>query len=135
MASNMHFSALARNAMLDTLNTSISTGGLLIFYSGTQPATADTAVSGNTVLAQLALASSPFGAAASGVVTAATITQDSSADATGTATWASFTKSNGTTRVLDVSVGTSGADINMNSVAFVSGAAIQVSSYTITLAA
>lgn len=60
------------------------------------------------------------------------ITADASADATGTATWARLLKSDGTTIVLDMDVGTSGSDINFNSVSFVTGGNVAVTSWTIT---
>jgi hypothetical protein len=112
--------------------------GFLRIYSGTQPATADTALAGNTLLAELALNATAFAAASSGSKTAGSITADSSADATGTAAWASLVKSGGvraTDTVMDMSVGTSGANLNLNSVAIQSGAAVSVTSLTITQAA
>jgi hypothetical protein len=134
MANNPHICILTRNAMLDAINATISTGGLLRIYSGTQPANADTALSGNTQLAELALSSTAFAAAASGTAAANAITQDSSADATGTATFASFLTS-GAVRKIDVSVGTASADIIFNTVAFQTGAIIQVTAFSISLPA
>jgi 5-hydroxyisourate hydrolase-like protein (transthyretin family) len=60
------------------------------------------------------------------------ITQDSSADATGTATWARIVKSDGTTHILDCSVGTSAADIILNTTSIVAGAAVAVTSAVLT---
>ncbi len=57
--------------------------GRINVYTGSQPATADTAASG-TLLATLTLPSDVFGASSSGTITANTITADSSADASGT---------------------------------------------------
>lgn len=134
MALNIHINAAARNAMLDQLNGQIGASGLLRFYDGTQPATADTALTGQVKLAELALSVTAFAAAASGQIVANAVTQDASADATGTATWATFTTSAGV-RVWDVSVGTSGADINMNSVSIQVGAAVSVTSYNLSIPA
>ncbi len=86
-------------------------------------------------LAELALSSTAFAAASAGSKTAAAITADSSADATGTATWFTLVKSDGTTRVLDGSVGTSGANLNLNSVAISAGATVSVTSLAVTMAA
>lgn len=127
MASNLHLSATARNAMLDALNAVVGSGAKLKIYSGTQPANVAAALSGNTLLAQLSLATTPFLAAASGVVAADTISSDTSADATGTAVWGSITKSDDT-RVIDFSVGTSGTDCIINTTAIVAGAVVSVSS-------
>ena len=134
MASNVRFSTAALNAFLDTLNTTIGSGGFLRFYDGTQPTNADTAIGAQVQLAQLALSSSPFGAASSHAVTAASITTDTSADATGTASWASFVKSDGT-RVMDVSVGEAAdsADITVDNKDFQAGADIAVTSFSLTL--
>lgn len=134
MASDIRYSTDALEAFLDTLNTTIGSGGKLRFYSGTKPANADTALSGNTVLAELALSSTPFGAASSRTITAASITTDTSADATGTATWASFLTS-GNVRVLDVTVGEAAdsADITVDNKDFQAGADIAVSSFTLEL--
>jgi len=137
MASNLHIATAARNAMLDQINGQIGTSatGFLKIYSGTQPANAQTATStANTLLAQLTLSATAFGAASNGTITINTITDDSSADATGTAVWATLTKNDGT-RIIDLSVGTSGSDINFNSVNFQSGAVVSVSGLSLNIAA
>lgn len=117
-----------RNAMLDTIPTAIGSNGLLRIYDGTRPATGGTAT---TLLAQLALSATSAPAASSGVLTFNAITSDSSADATGTATWHRFATSGGTAEI-DGSVGTSGADLNFNTTSFVAGAVIAVTAYTMT---
>ena len=118
-----------RNARLDALTTFAGNGALLRIYDGSRPATGGTATN---LLAQLTLGSPMAPAASGGVLTLNAITQDSAADATGTATWARIVKSDGTTHVCDLSVGTSGADINFATVAFVAGAVVQVTSASIT---
>jgi hypothetical protein len=65
------------------------------------------------------------------VLTFSAITQDTSADATGTATWARIADSTGAT-VFDCDVGTSGATLNLNTTSIVAGGPIQVSSFTLT---
>lgn len=131
MSSNLKYAVTLKNARLDAITTAIGTSGLLRIYSGTQPTNPDTALSGNTVLAELALSSTFAAGASSGVLTASTITADSSADATGTATFFSLLTSGGTRKV-DGSVGTSGADLNLNTTSIVLGAQVSVSSLTIT---
>lgn len=121
-----------RNTQLDALNTLLN-GGSLRIYSGTEPATPETALSGNTLLAQLTLGATAFGAAASGVVTANAITADASADASGTATFFRILSADGTTVRFQGTVGTSGADLNLNSVAISAGAQVSISSLTVTL--
>lgn len=120
----------ARNTELDALAAQFNTGYLRI-YTGAQPATPETAASG-TLLAELRFNATAFGAAAAGVITANAITQDSGADNTGTAGWARCLKSDGTTALMDGDVSTSGAFVNLNSVAVSSGAAVSITALTIT---
>ena len=120
-----------RNTRLDAIKTAIDAGsgaGLLRIYDGSRPATGGAAT---TLLAELTFSDPSAAAASGGVLTFSAITADSSANATGTATWARIVDSAGTF-VLDCSVGTSGADINLNSVAIQSGAQVSITSATIT---
>jgi hypothetical protein len=131
MSSNLKYAAALKNARLNQITTEISTSGLLSIYSGTQPTNPDTALSGNTLLAQLALSSTFAPGASGGVLTANAISTETSANATGTAVWFSLTTSGGT-RMIDGTVGTSGADMTINTTSIVSGAAVSCSSLTIT---
>ncbi len=108
--------------------------------SGAQPADPDTAVSG-TLLFTLTCSDPAFGAAADAapgaIATASAITDDSSADATGTLGYcrASSTADGATPADdhIDGEAGTSGADFNFNTLAIVSGATISMTSWTVTL--
>jgi len=82
-------------------------------------------------LAELTCSDPAAGSAASGVLTFSAITQDSSANATGTATWFRMVDSAGTF-VLDGDVGTSGSDLNLTSTSVVATEAVSISSATIT---
>jgi hypothetical protein len=140
MAHTPFFSDEAAKAAVDALAALCNSGKLRI-YDGSQPTDANTAIGAQVQLAELTLSSTAFGAsAASGsagskivTATANTITDDSSADATGTAAWFRVLKSNGTSIVFDGSVGTSGADLNLATVSIVSGADVAVTSFTITM--
>ena len=135
MSSNVHLLASLRNTMMDEVNTVIGAGGFLRIYAGAQPANADAPLSGGNVqLAELALSATPFSAAVDGRIEANAIADDPSADATGTAVWASYCKSDGT-RVVDVSVATGGADINLNTTSIIVGARTSVVSASLTIAA
>src|SRR5918995_1386862 len=114
----------ARNSAADAVVDLVDVGGAgsLRIYSGTAPADANAALSGNTLLAQLAMSATAFGVASAGVATAAAITQDSSADATGTATFFRILAGNGTTVVMQGSVGTATSDLILNSTAISAGA-------------
>jgi len=107
--------------------------GILRIYSGTIPTDANTAIGAQTILAELTMNAAAFPSGTNGVITAAAITQDTSANATGTASFYRLFASNGTTVILDGTVGTSGADLNLNSVSIQAGAAVQISSYTLTV--
>ena len=122
------YSTTVRNAMLDSITTAIGASGLLRIYDGTRPASGGAAT---TLLAQLALSATAAPAASGGVLTFNTITQDSSADATGTATWFRITTSGGTF-VIDGSVATSGSDLNMTTTSIVITQPVGVTSAVIT---
>jgi hypothetical protein len=133
VALNAKTAVLSRNAALDAAFDVLDSGKLRI-YDSTQPVDADTALGAQVLLADLALNADSFAAAAAGSKAANAISDDASADATGTATWGTLATS-GNVRKLDHSVGTSGANLNMNSVAISSGATVSVTSFTITQAA
>lgn len=122
----------AANAAADALCALLNNGYLRI-YDGSQPTDADTAIGAQVLLAELRFGATAFGAAVAGVATANAITSDSAANATGTASWFRALKSDGTTVVMDGSVGTSGANLNINSTAIQINAAVSVSSYTYTV--
>jgi hypothetical protein len=112
------------------------TAAIIEIYDGTIPTDADTAVGAQTKLGTLTMTATAFGsvsdAAPGATMTAATITGDSSADATGTAAWARIKTQSGGTTLMDVNVGTSGCAINFNTVSFVSGSTIDITSLVIT---
>lgn len=121
--------ATLRDAMLDAITTQAGNAALLRIYDGTRPATGGAAT---TLLAELTCGT-PFAAAAvNGVLTLGAITQDASANATGTATWFRIVKADGTTHVLDGSVAVSGSDLNLTSTSIVSGQPVSVTSFVIT---
>jgi hypothetical protein len=104
--------------------------GFFDIYDGTQPATANTAITTQVKLAHLTFGATAFAAAVNGVATANAIGADASADATGTASWFRAYKSDATSVVFDGSVGTSGANLNLSSVAIVITGNISISSFT-----
>lgn len=132
MATNPKFSNTMVNAEADAVGNALNNGYLRI-YDGTQPANADTAVSSQVLLAELRLNADAFAAAVAGVITANAITDDSSANATGTATWARILASDGTTVWFDGSVGTSAANVILNTVSIVAGAVVSCSALTFTV--
>lgn len=131
MANNPKRTNLAANTACDAM-AALANSGKLRVYDGSQPATADTAITSQVLLAELTMNATAFGAAVAGVATANAITQDSAADATGTATWFRVWKSDGTTACWDGSVGAASADLILNAVAIVAGAAVAVTAFTLT---
>lgn len=130
MALNAKYSVAAVNAEADAL-TALLADGYLRLYSGAQPATADTPLSGQTLLAELRLAPIAFGAAVDGVITANPITADLDAPATGFATWYRCLKSDGTTPVCDGSVGTSSSNCNLTSTSIQQHASVTIDAFTL----
>lgn len=123
------YNTTLRNTMLDAITTRAGNAALLRIYDGSRPATGGAAT---TLLAELTCGT-PFAASASGgVLTLGSITQDASANATGTATWFRIVQSDGSTHVLDGSVGTSGSDLNLTTTSIVSGQPVSISSFVIT---
>lgn len=139
MAHTPFFSDEAVKAAVDAVAAKCNSGTLKI-YAGSQPTDANTAVGVQTLLATLTLSSTAFaassasGSAGSKVVTATanTITDDTSADNTGTATWFRVLKSDGTSIVFDGSVGTTGCDLNLVTTSLVAGADVGITSFTIS---
>jgi len=129
VALNPHISDTAANAEADALCALLDNGYLRI-YDGAQPANANTAITTQTLLAELRFGATAFGSASGGIATANAITPDTDANATGTATWFRCLKSDGTTVVMDGSVGTSGCDLNLNSTAIQQHAEVDVTSFT-----
>ncbi len=123
------FAATLRSARADAITTFAGASALLRIYDGSRPATGGTAT---TLLAELTCNATFAPGASSGVLTLNAITQDSSANATGTATWFRLVKSDGTTHVLDGSVSTSGSDLNLVSTAIVATQPVQISSFVLT---
>lgn len=104
--------------------------GTIKIYDGTQPASGGDALSGQVLLATLTLGD-PAGSISGRTLTLNAITQDSSADANGTASWARIADNSGDS-VFDCDVGTSGATINLSSVNIVQNGPVSITSFTIT---
>lgn len=123
------YSVTLRNNMLDEITALAGTNAKLLIYSGTRPATGGAAT---TLLAQLTCDATAFAAAASsGTLTLNAIVQDSSADASGTASWFRITSS-ADVHVLDGNVGTSGSDLNLTTTLITATQPVSITSFVIT---
>src|SRR3990167_9793896 len=134
MAADPRITNAVASAACDAIVDLIDAGagaGTLKFYTATIPTNADTALGAQTLLATLTFSDPAFGAASNGVAPASAITSDPAANATGTATWFRVVTSAGTA-IFDGTVGTSGADLNLNTTSIVAGAEVSVSAFTYT---
>lgn len=134
----LRISGAAAIVMCDGLVDLVDGGagaGTIQIRTGAAPATTETANSG-TLLATLTMSDPAFGAAADAnpgaTATAATITADSSADATNTAAHFRVFDSNAVC-IMQGACGTSGSDMNFNSTAIQSGAEVAITSFTVTV--
>jgi len=126
MSLNPKLSNIGANAAANAICALLNSGYIDI-YDGTQPANADTSITTQVKLARLSFGVTAFGSAVNGVSTANSITSDSTADATGTATWFRACKSDGSA-VFDGSVGTSSANLVLSTVSITAGAVVGVTS-------
>jgi len=125
-----------RNAMGDAILAALDAGSgpaTLEVYTGTQPAGPATAITDQVLLGTLTF-SDPAGSTSGGVITFGAITQDTAADATGTAAWVRLRDSTGAA-VMDgdatVSAGT--GFFKLNTLSIVAGGPIQATSGTLTM--
>jgi hypothetical protein len=137
MAAVIRLNDAAANAALDAIKTRIDAGsgaGTIKIYTGTIPTNAATAVGSQTLLGTLTFSDPSAPSATARTLTFSAITQDSSADATGTAAWARIADSDGTT-IFDCSVGsTSGVVLQLNTTAINIGGPIAVTAFTLSFA-
>lgn len=129
MANNIQNSYPCCNAQADA-TAALCNNGKLRFYSGVMPARADDAAM--TLLAELSMNATAFGAAVNGVITANAITA-ANAVASGTATHFRIYKSDGVTCVYQGTVGVSGCDTTVDSVSFTQNVQVSCSALTYTV--
>lgn len=129
----VQLSTSVRNAMLDVIESTISTSAVLKIRTGAQPATCATADSG-TVLASCTLPSDWMAAASGGTKSLSGTWQDASADATGTAAHFRLYASDGTTCHAQgtVTITGGGGDLTVDNTSFASGQSFTVTSFTLT---
>lgn len=135
----LQISNVAAKAAMDAVTALCNAGGVgkLRIYSGTKPTDVDTALSGNTLLIDFALAATAFGASTdanpNALATAAAIT-GVNASATGTATFYRLLNNAGTAIEQGTVTATGGGgDCTLTTVSVVSGAPCTVTSLTNTM--
>lgn len=129
MALTPRLSIAAANAEADAV-CALLDGGSVRVYDGSQPATADTALTTQVLLVSCAFGAPAFGPAGGGVAEASPLA-DGTAVATGTASWFRAVTSGGAA-VFDGAVGTSGANLNLPSVALGPGVVVSIDSFVYT---
>ena len=135
----LQLSDTVRSALADAFESTIGTTPILRIYSGTPPASVATALSGNTLLAEMTLPSDWMGAAAAGVKTISGTWQDASADATGTASFFRIFNAAGTTAHAQGTVsqnaangGTGDIQLQQATAGIVAGQQVTISAFTYT---
>ena len=134
MASNLKYSAALKNAQQNAITTAAGASALLLIYSGTQATNPDTAIGVQVLLATLTCNATFAPAASGGVVTLNAITSGTGTAGAGvgtTATWYRLTTS-AAVALIDGSVGTSAADLNLNNTSIAQNQTVAVSSATYT---
>jgi hypothetical protein len=111
--------------------------GVLEIRSGAAPG--PEAAEGGTLLASITLPADAFAAASGSAIAKAGTWQDASADGTGTAAHFRMRRSGDsggastTTSRLEGTVGTSGSDINLDSVSITAGQSVTITSFSFSL--
>lgn len=132
MALNPQLSDEAANAQANALAALLNTGWLRI-YDGAQPVAGDDPITDQVLLAELRFSATAFPAAAAGVLTANALTADASANASGEAEWCRLFKSNGTSPVMDGTVGLDNSNVILSTTSIVAGTNVAVASLVIVV--
>jgi len=127
----VQLSVAARNARLDSIETTIGTSAVMKIFSGSAPVNCAAADSG-TVLATINLPSDWMAAASGGSKAKSGTWEDLSADNSGTAGHFRVYDSGVTTCHIQGTVGTSGTDMTVSSTSFTAGQSFTVNSFTLT---
>jgi hypothetical protein len=124
-------STATANALLNAITTAIGSSGRCKIYAGTVPTNVGDAA--GTLLADVPLSATSFPAASAGSMSLNGTPLTVAATTSGTATYFRITTSGGTA-VVQGTVGTSSADLILNTVALTATVTVSITSGTITLA-
>ena len=127
----IQLSVAARNGRLNAIETELGTTPVLKLRTGAQPATCATADSG-TVLCSMTLPSDHMADAASGAKAKAGTWSGTGSGGGGTVAHFRLYKSDGTTCVMQGSVGQGSGDLSLDNVVVADGQTITVTTFTIT---
>ena len=123
---NLKLDTTLRSNMMDEITAVAGSSAKIKIYAGTQPSGGG--ATSATLLGTLTCAATFAPAASGGVLTLGSVSGDSSADATGTASWFRLTTS-GDVFVLDgdITVTNGGGDLTLDSTGIVIGGSISLS--------
>lgn len=124
------FTTGLKNTLLDAIETAVGASARLIIYSGTPPSVNSSPT--GTVLVDMTLPSNWMAAASTGTKTLLGTWSDTSANATGTATYFRILNNDASTSFIQGTVGTSGADIILDSTAIVFEDTVSITGFTLT---
>lgn len=132
---NPHLPESTRNALVDVMTAPYADqggtghGGYLRIYSGTQPADTTAPITGSVLLIEFQFVASPFPPASGGQAFADTSTLTGTATGTGEATFYRAVESDGTTVIMDGSVGVFGGDLNLSQTAISTGDEVIITTF------
>lgn len=142
MANNFRISNSTAIRMADSFDDEVNVGGAVAsmrLLTGAQPADPDTVEAG-TLLAEILFDATAFGGAADGgpggeLTLASTPLSDASADNDGDAGYFRIRNDNSGSPddVADGEVGTSGSDLNLNTITITMGSTVTLNSMTVTM--
>lgn len=126
----IQLSGSVRDAMLDSVETTISTTPTLAIFSGSAPANCGTANSG-TLLVEMSLPSDWMQAASGGAKSKNGTWEDTAADGSGTA--GHFRIFQGSTCHVQGTVGQGSGDLQLDNTLIVSGQQVTITSFTLNM--
>jgi hypothetical protein len=134
----IHLATAQRNGMCNQATTFLDAGsgdGLIKLYTGTQPVNANTALSGNTLLATFTLSKPSFGTPSAGVATLQGTPIATTGVAAGTATFFRASDSTGTAICFDGTVTATGGGgaLELNTTTISNGVAVSITSGSFTM--
>lgn len=124
----LSLSTAARNAKLDALTAFLGPAPLLRIFSGAPPGSANSPLTIQVQLAELVMNGTPFAPAVNGTVTANAITPDSSADASGLASFYRVYLADGVTSAVQGTVGLANSDLILNTTSIIALGPVAVAS-------
>ena len=131
MPLDLKYAVALKAAKLNAISTFAGASAKLRIYSGTKPATSDTAITG-TLLVELICNATAFAATTSTATLTANAIANGTAVATGVASHYRIFKADGTSAAIDGTVGTTASDLIIDNTSINSGQVVSVSSSTFT---